>query len=391
MGEYLNFINEYSNKFNFDLQYPDFVNLKTYVSNMIDEILSFRGVKLDAKDAVIYFTMCFLLSNHSANEILANGYEGEIERVVEKIYDKQNEEKPKEKQMPFPEKNEAVDYIFKDLKKLSYIFKEGLNLGALSKNIRDSLNFDGYKDEEIIEGKCDQIIIEYLAKGYFDVRYTEEFKNMRVAVSNLVVSLFNYKKKDARYYSNKDNFEYKYFSSTTNMQNAIFCLTIAFIDNHVNPRKLTSSSPEMEVIQNYIQKDMIRVNSIQPKYKPMTEEERLKKVAREIQEEKKEKARRAAIILAIIFALVAVENMIYNSIHNKESKQAESRYSIETNSYDIDRVSAKIQNLRYSPSDNEAIIQEAVVPDLSVENSPIDETIEENFADEMEGEKVASL
>jgi hypothetical protein len=28
---------------------------------------------------------------------------------------------------------------------------------------------------------------------------------------------------------------------------------------------------------------------------------------------------------------------------------------------------------------------------LSVENSPIDETIEENFADEMEGEKVASL
>ena len=387
MGEYLNFINEYSTKFNFDLQYNDFVSLKAYISNAVEEILSFRGVKVDNMEALVYFTMCFLLSNHTAKEILTDGYANDIEKVVEKVYTKQNEAKPKEEQVPYPEKNEAVDYIFKDLKGISYIFKEGLNLGQLSKNIKDSLVFEGYKEEDILEGKCDEVIIDYLAKGYFDVRYTEDFKNMRVAVSNMVVTYFNHRKKDARYYTNRDNFEYIYFNSRSVLNNVIFKLTMSFLDNKVNPRKLNTSSPEMEVVYNYVQKDMIRINSTRVKYKPETELEKWRKLSREEKQERLQRAKKAAIVFAIIFGLMAVENLIYNSIHNKGNKQERSRYNLETNAYDIDRVSHNIEHLRYNPGDNTVILPQ----EISVENAPIDETIEENFKDEMEGEQVARL
>ena len=406
MGEFLDFKNKYSSEFNnFDLQYDEFVSIKALVSNSIDETLSFRGVKIDNKEALIYFTMCFLLSKYSAKEIMANGYENEIELVVEKVYNKQNAEKPKEEQVPFPEKNPAIDYIYNDLKGMSYIFKEGLNLGLLSKNIRDSLAYEGYKDDVILEGKCDEIIIEYLAKGYFDVRYSEDFKNLRSAVTDQVVAIFNYKKKDTRYYTNRDNFEYMYYNSPTNMTNVIFKLTVAFLDNNVNPRKFNSSAPEMEVVHNYIERDMIRINSTRPKHKPETEWEKWKKLSREQKEERIEHAKKAAIVLAIIFGLMAVENIIYNSIHNdkNEPKHNRNRYKVETNAYDLDRVSANIQNLRYNPEQNEVVVPATDIK-YDIQNAEIDESIEvpvvqdeetlpnpEDMLNEIEGENVARL
>ena len=407
MGEYLNFINKYSSKYNFDLQFNDYVNIKSYVSNVIDETLSFRGIKIDNNEALIYFVMCYLLYNHTAREILDNGYENEIEVAIEKAYTRQQATKPKEEQVPFPAKNAAVDYIYKDLKEISYIFKEGLNLGLLSKNIKDSLLFEGHKEDDILEGNCDEIIIEYLAKGYFDVRFSEDFKNMRSVITDQVVSIFNYKKKDTRYYTNKDNFEYMYYNSPTNMSNVIFKITLAFLDNKVNPRKLNSSAPEMEVVHNYIEKDMIRVNSTRPKYKPETAYEKWNKLSREKQEEKIEYAKKAAIVLAIIFGLVAVENMIYNSIHNdkKESKRYKNKYQVETNAYDLDRVSANFQNLRYNSNENEVIVPEADIK-YDINNAAIDDSIEilslgqkdedalpnpEELINEMEGENVVKL
>ena len=90
MGEYLNFINKYSSQFDFELQYNDYLNIKSLTENTINEILSFRGVKIDDMDSLIPFTMCFLLANHTPREILTYGYEDEIESVVEKAYSKRN-------------------------------------------------------------------------------------------------------------------------------------------------------------------------------------------------------------------------------------------------------------------------------------------------------------
>ena len=52
----------------------------------------------------------------------------------------------------------------------------------------------------------------------------------------------------------------------------------------------------MEVVHNYIEKDMIRVNSTRPKYKPETAYEKWNKLSREKQEERIEYAKKAAIV-----------------------------------------------------------------------------------------------
>ena len=78
-----------------------------------------------------------------------------------------------------------------------------------------------------------------MAKGYFDVRYCEDFRDMRSAITNLVVDIFACKKKDASYYTNRDSFESKYYDNRTIMNNVIFNLSIAFLTNKVKPRKLT--------------------------------------------------------------------------------------------------------------------------------------------------------
>ncbi len=406
MGDYLSFVNKYSNKYNFDLQYADYLEINAYITNLINEILSFRGVKIDNKEALVNFTMCYLLAKHTSQEILENDYEYIVEEIVEKYYNKLNEAKPKEEQVPYPEKNLAVDYIYKDLKQYAHIFKADFNIAELAKNMRDSMNLDGFKDNDITSGKYDEIIIDYLSKGMLDVRFTEEFKNMQAAVTDQVVAIFNYKKKDTRYYVTKDSFEFMYYNNSTILNNVIFKITLAFIANNVNPRKLTSSAPEMEVIHNYIERDMIRVNSTRPKYKEESAIEKFKKLSREEQEEKIEHAKKVAIVFAIIFGLMAVENMIYNSIHNdnkKESKPNKNKYKIETNAYDLDRISIKVQNLRYNPEANEVIVPEDDIQ-YDIQNAEIDESIEvperveedampnpEDLLLEMEGENVAKL
>ena len=407
MGEYLDFINKYSTQFEFELQYGEYLNVKKQVENSVNELLSFRGIKMNDIPTLIDSTMCFLLANHSVREILTYAYEDEIEIIIQKLYEKENSLKPKEEQKPFPEKNEAVDYIYKDLKDYIFIFKEGFNIGKLSKDIKDSLVFEGYKENAIIDGDADQTIIEYLAKGYFDVRFNEDFKNLRSSVTNLVVEVFNYRKKDATYYTNRDSFESKYFDNRTILGNVIFNITIAFLINKVNPRKLTSDSPEMEVIYNYIQKDMIRVNSTRQKPKnPQAEEvAKYKKICREEHEEKTTKSRKIAVVYSIIYGLASVENMIYNSLHQDvENKKHTSRnsYNVEPNAYDIERMSINVQNLMFNNEEKIELPETDIKNDIA--NSEIDEELEvpekedndelkvpeipDNLIEESEGENV---
>ena len=103
---------------------------------------------------------------------------------------------------------------------------------------------------------------------------------------------------------------------------------------------------------------------------------------------------------------MAVENLIYNSIHNdnkKEAKQNRNKYRLETNAYDLDRISIKVQNLRYNPEANEVIVPEDDIQ-YDIQNAEIDESIEvpervkedampnpEDLLLEMEGENVAKL
>ncbi len=404
MGEYLDFINKYSSQFDFELQYNEYLNIKSIVENSVNEILSFRDVKMDSISTVVEATMCFLLGNHTAIEIQTYGYEDEIEAVVEKIYNKENNLKPKEEQKPFPAKNEAADYIYKDLKEFLFIFKEGFNIGKLSKDIKDSLVFEGYKEDKIIEGDADQTIIEYLAKGYFDVRYCEDFRDMRSAITNLVVDIFACKKKDSSYYTNRDSFENKYYDNRTIMNNVIFNLSIAFLTNKVKPRKLVSTSPEMEVIYNYIQKDMIRMGStrLNPK-NPNTEDiPKYDKKSRILKEDKDTKSRKTAIIYGILFGLSSVENMIYDSLHVKRTNV--NRYNSNVNAFDIERMSINVQNMKYNSKEESIELPEVDIK-KEIENSKIDEELEvpekqdnnelqipeipNELKGEMEGENVA--
>lgn len=391
MGDYLNFINQYGNRFVSDLQYEDYEKLRTSLKAKIEEILSFRGVSFAELDKLVLYAMCQFLSKHTTSEVLNGNFDDELETIIKKVYDSVESRKPAEEQKPFPEKNEAVDYLYKDFKNKKYIFKEDFNIGRYSKNVRDDLVYEGYKDEDILAGNADQRVIALMAGGYFDLRLSEEFKDMREAVTKLVVPYFNYMKKQSLKYNSRNSLEYNYFDNRNILVNVIFCLSIEFLRRGVNAKQLTSNSPEASVIQDYIQRDLIRVNSTRPKQE--TEWEKWKKVPREVKEERIEHAKKTAIVLAILFGLMALENLIYKSIHEKEEepKHNRSKFNIEDTAFDIDRVSNNIQRLRYNPSDNTVVLPEAQPQVLSAEQAPIDPTIVENFEYELEGDKSVGL
>ena len=114
MGEYLNFINQYGGRFVSDLQYEDYEKLKASLKSKIEEILSFRGVSFAEMDKLVLYAMCQFLSKHTTSEVLNGNFDDELEAIIKRVYDSVESRKPAEEQKPFPEKNEAVDYLYKD-------------------------------------------------------------------------------------------------------------------------------------------------------------------------------------------------------------------------------------------------------------------------------------
>ncbi len=365
MREYITFINKYSKKFNFIIDYNTYLEVKNLISKSISDILSINGMEFSNIHSLIDFTMCYLLQCHKPQEILLFGYEEEIETIIDRVFAYQQdkvflkEETEEEKNDINRIEKKAFNYIHNDLKSIKFIFEKDFDIKKYADNIKDSLFFDGYTSEDIINGKCDEVILNYLSKGFFDVKYSEEFENIRKAVELNVSHIFNSKKRDLKYYTNQDNFEYMYYNDVYNLKKDVLAISISLMEKNVSPNSITIDGEILNEIYNYIQKDMIRINST--RVKPDNAINKWKKMSREEKLDRIEKTKRAAIVFAIIFGLVAVDNMIYNSIHNKKKNSSPApKYKTENSTYKISNVNMEklmgkydeVENTYFLPNNN---------------------------------------
>ncbi len=375
MRDYINFINKYSKKFDFIIDYNTYLEVKNCLSKSINDILNFNGMDFENVAALIDFTMCYLLKTHSAKAILESDLNEEIETIIDrvftyqqdKVYFKEEKEEPEEDEVK--REKRAFNYIYNDFKNIKFIFEKDFDIKKLADIVKDSLLFDGRTCEQIINGECDSEILTYLSKGYFDVEFSEEFKKMREVVELNVSHIFNSKKRDLRYYTNQDNFEYLYYNDVNNLNKDAFAISVSLLEKNVSPGSVTIDDKALNEMYNYIQRDMIRINST--RVKPDNMINRWKKMSREEKMDKLEKTKRAAIIFAIIFGLVAAENMIYNSIHKNKEKSYKPKYKTENTGYKIDNVNIDKLMGKYDYDENEFAI--------------------DNLDQEIEGENIARL
>ena len=138
MRDYITFINKYSKKFNFIIDYNTYLEVKNVISKYIDEILSFNGMTFANINSLIDFTMCYLLQYHTPQEILMTDLTEKIEVIVDRVFTYQ-QDKVYLKEETEEEKNDenridkkAFNYIHNDFKNIRYIFAPDFDIKKYS-------------------------------------------------------------------------------------------------------------------------------------------------------------------------------------------------------------------------------------------------------------------
>ena len=142
-----------------------------------------------------------------------------------------------------------------------------------------------------------------------------------------------------------------YYNDIYNLKKDVMAISMSLMSKNVSPGSITIDDKALNEMYNYIQRDMIRINSTRVKPEVPNPINNWKKLSREEKLDKIEKTKRAAIVFAIIFGLVAVENMVYNSIHKKKNNVTP-KYKTENSTYKIDNVNMEKLMGKYDTNDN---------------------------------------
>lgn len=353
MDDYNYFIDRYKDKIHCELSYDNYIRLVTSLSDTLDVLQGFNGTNIKDKHALTEFAILCLINKYSIDEILSGKCDNELEKIIKYVEEKNNSKIETPKVKIESRELDVEKLIYSDLKEMKAIFADDMDLYQLAKDIKETLQMEGYTNYDIQNGKTYEKIIEYISGGYLGIRFSNEYKEMKSVVSSKVERVFLPHRKEVMY-KNNCSLECQYFTNRKYEDKIIFALCVDYMSENIDPESIINDTSITRHIENIIRRDMIRINStahkepnIIEKYKAMSYEERL---------ERREWIKRAIIISLIILGLLAPENIIYKKKQERkrlEESKPKSSYSFKNTAYNIDEMVDKAIELNYYPEANE--------------------------------------
>ena len=342
MNDYIDFNRKYKDiilgKLTPDLYY----DAKEYISDIIDEMVDMQVLKLEDLDKFTEFSMAYLFTRKSADRILKDNKPEEVMGDIVTSYIKYNEKngikasvdlsnielprKQRENSEVHKKEDESKKYIRTFLGKIKGIFKDGTDFNSLTNDVYESLLFDGYKDDEIVSEKADKTIINYIRNRYFDIEYTNEFNELFKYSKERTNQVFRKTEKNGEI----SQVEKSYFSGYSNLGTTAFKVALGLSIQGYDAKKASTSNIVDGYIQNCINSDIARINSIRSKQEKQLRKETRAKVVEDIKTDFKKKA----IAFAIAFGIFAADNIIYNAFHN-DKKEDTNKTKKEPTTYSV--------------------------------------------------------
>ena len=378
MKEYEVFIDKFGEGFISKLSYNNYVTLKSYIYNMVNDLLSFKGIEVQNFNLMCTAIMVNLLRSHRLNGILNGEYDKEIEHYVDKMYKELNVSKKSEKLDPIvlnsrkfkdkkvnQEQNEKIvkalptqssdikNYVYDLVSRYENAFEKGVMIESVSQNITTSLTEAHYRKKDILDGKLDSEIVKYLLNGYFGVKFNSRFKEKLNTTSTIVYDLFSDMRKQNKDYTR--GIEYIYYSDISNLREITFRVAAELVKESDSISKDTI----YDRAYNITRADLAKINSV---VKKEERDELIEKVftKKEVSQEEIERRRKIAIAIAIAMLLSGIETTVYYKKHNPDGSLKDNRpkktYSAKHTAYDIKNESMNISNLQYDYENNEVTL-----------------------------------
>ena len=376
MKEYEVFIDKFGDGFISKLSYNNYVTLKGYVYNMVNDLLSFKGIEAKNFNILCTEIMVSLLRNHRLDSILNGECDKEIEHYVDKIYKEESiskndkldpivisSKKFKDKKVN-QEQNEKIvkslptqssdikNYVYDLVSKYEGSFEKGVMIDSVSQNITTSLMEARYRKKDILDGKLDSEIVKYLLNGYFGVKFNSKFKERLNTTSSVVYDLFTDMRKQNKDYTR--GVEYIYYSDINNLREITFRVASELVrEGNVSKDTIYNRA------YNITRADLAKINSV---VKREERDELIEKVftRKEVSQEEIERRRKIAIAIAIAMLISGIETTLYYKKHNPDGSLKDNRpkktYSAKHTAYDVKNESMNISNLQYDYENNEVTL-----------------------------------
>ena len=277
MNEYNVFVSKYQSKFKKDLSYEEFNTLKLYISDFLDRMFMYEAIEFINYEKTTEFCMYIMLKKYTTQEILTGIHDNEIQKAS-KYYDA----KIKKEQNTNINLHPSKKYLYDILDSIKDIFVENTNLVNITNSLHSQLKHLGYTDEDILNEECDYTIIEQLRGNGLGIEYTPEFSQYRRNIEVLVSKIFTKHKLDIirnNPTSLKHDMSYQFYNSSYHQQNTAFKTALSFYLSGYNLEQIDRQRLDMH-INNYINRDMIKINSTMN-----LKEERLEQTRYKTQEE----------------------------------------------------------------------------------------------------------
>ncbi len=193
MKEFIDFNKKYKDIILGELTPDLYYDSKEHISNIIDEMVDTEVLKLEDLDRFTEFATVYLFTRRSADRILKESDEVIMGDIIT-AYIKYNEKygikasadlskveatkKQKENNEAHRKEYESKTYIRSILNNIKGIFASGTDLIKLTNELYESLEFDGYKDKQIVSGSADKAILDCIRNQYFDIKFNDDFQEL---------------------------------------------------------------------------------------------------------------------------------------------------------------------------------------------------------------------
>ena len=361
MQEYLLFIKKYGTFMQGEIQYEEYIDLKQYVTDMVIKIVDTKAYNNINIEECISFIMFYLLKNVEYDEIMEFGYVNQITSAVTYFY-KNNKTKSNNNTLNgnyyIQDKAKVVNTIKSFLENIKIIFTQEVNLDELANDIYESLLFDGYTKEDILKHKCNNTILKYIRDGFFEIKFTEEFKNFKNRIINQTSSIFA-KNKIELIRQNRGNVRnnraYIYYDDPNFQRDVAFKATLNFYLSDIRPNQVNNEYLD-NYIRNYMEKDMIKINSTRRKVNKKITEEKIKKaVSHKKTQEEKDNRKKKAIIFGIIVGTFVIDNLLYMALNNEKPENEQEKFP--KNYYATNTAyNSSNNNINYNYENNEIVL-----------------------------------
>ena len=238
---------------------------------------------------------------------------------------------------------ENLVYSIKD------IFDDRMSLSRLVNDIYECLIADGYKDNQIYNGRVDKRIFKYLFNQYFGVKFNEKYKD---AFNKVFRSVYNVYQERERYARGNSSDPFYMTSSPQEKSFTTFVILCHELMSGVTLDELTRYSYD-DYVFNFINNERVKSKSVSDK-----EVRRARREQKDINLDSLDDIRRAVIIGAILFGFAALGKAEYEikEAHKEKHNNKPKHEAVVKNSPNYNTIYVNGMNARYNAIDNEIIL-----------------------------------